>query len=337
MIRKSTHPADPSSSTVQARFVPVPGDICDPDLNRLRGMTVLITGAGGMLGRAFVEGLRPLDGDVRVLALTHEQLDVTNGDAVLARAPDRPDVILHCAGLALADACEREPERARKVHVSGTRNVGRLALVTGARVVYPQSVFIFDGRELPVTERTRPSPGFVYSKVKLAAEQYLLAEVPGTLTIRMAGFFGGDEKDKNFVGKFVQELADLLDGGETVVEVGDRVWQPTYTLDLARNSLLLAAMRCHGVYHMGAIGEARFYDVARVCVDALGLGSRMTVVPCASVAFEEMEAARRPAQMVTANERLVAEGLCRQRPWEDALREYLQRPYFDKIRRAARR
>ena len=308
----------------------------DDELHRLRGINILITGAGGMLGRACVEALRPLAGHLRVRALTHEQLDVTDVDSVLACASDRPDVIFHCAGWALADACEREPERARQVHVHGTHNVGRLAMLAGARVIYPQSVYIFDGRELPVTERTRPSPGFVYGKVKLEAEQYLLAELPGTLTIRMAGFFGGDEKDKNFVGKFVRELFELLDRGTTVVEVGDRIWQPTYTLDLARNSLLLASRGCDGIYHMGAIGEASFYDVARVCVDALGLGNRMTVVPCSSAPFDDTEPARRPARMVTANERLIAEGLCRQRPWEDSLREYLLRPYFDELRRAAR-
>ena len=307
----------------------------DAELQRLRGINILITGAAGMLGRAFVEALRPLDGHVRVRALTHDQLDVTDVDAVLACASDRPDVIFHCAGWALADACEREPECAREVHVYGTHNVGRLAVLVGARVIYPQSVYIFDGRELPVTERTLPSPGIVYGKVKLEAEQHLLAELPGTLAIRMAGFFGGDEKDKNFVGKFVRELSELLDRGKTVVEVGDRIWQPTYTLDLARNSLLLVALQCQGIYHMGAIGEASFFDVARVCVDALGLGDRMTVVPCSSAPFDETEPARRPARMVTSNDRLIAEGLCRQRPWEDALRAYLLRPYFDAIRRSA--
>lgn len=148
----------------------------------------------------------------------------------------------------------------------------------------------------------------------------------------MAGFFGGDEKDKNFVGTFVREMARAMpDGGE--IDVGDRVWQPTYTLDHARNSLLLLASGCSGVYNMGSLGEAAFFEVARVCVEALGLQRHIKVNACSSAPFDEAEAARRPSRMVLANLRLEAEGLCRQRRWGEALREYLARPYFDPVRR----
>ena len=304
------------------------------DFAALRGQTVLVTGAGGMLGRAFVQALSELGG-VTVHALPREDLDVTDERAVMACARYRPQVILHCAALTNADKCEREPEHTRRVQVGGTHYVGQLACEVRARVFYPQSVLIFDGDELPFTEQTLPRPGSVYSETKLEAERHLFAEVPGTLSVRMAGFFGGDKKDKNFVGTFVRELEARIQQGEREVEVGDRVWQPTYTYDLARNSLLLLALGRTGIYHMGALGEASFYDVAQVCVDALGLAGRIAVIPCSSEVFDAVEAVQRPGRMVTANRRLEAEGLCRQRPWEEALREYLTRPYFDRFRRLA--
>lgn len=307
------------------------------ELETLGGLTFLVTGADGMLGRAFVEALAPLGRAVRVHPLTHDQLDVTDVESVLGCVRLRPNVILHCAGLALADRCEQEPALARRVHVGGTENIGRLALQTGARVFYPQSVFIFDGLQLPVTEETLPAPGFVYGQVKLEAERHLLAEVPNTLSVRMAGFFGGDEKDKNFVGKFVRQLEAALGSGIREIEVGDRVWQPTYTLDLARNTLLLIAKKRDGIYHMGSVGEASFFDVARRCVTALDLDEEISIVRCPSTMFDEEEPAHRPTRMVTANARLVAEGLCRQRAWQDSLREYLHRPYFNSIRRVVRR
>lgn len=302
------------------------------ELDGLRGATILVTGADGMLGRGFTDVLHGLGNDVEVHALDHEQLDVTDADAVAACERHQPDLILHCAGLALADRCEREPELARHVHVGGARNVARLARRCGSMVFYPQSVFIFDGRELPVTESTRPAPGLVYGRVKLEAEETLLAEAPQVLSVRMAGFFGGDAKDKNFVGTFIRGLGSVLAGGGAIA-VGDRVWQPTYTLDLARNTLVLLARGCSGVYHMGALGEATFFDVARACVEALGLEGDVHVSRSSAAPFDAAEAARRPSRMVTANRRLEAEGLCRQRPWDEALREYLRRPYFDPMRR----
>lgn len=302
------------------------------DFARLEGKTVLVTGADGMLGRAFSEILKSLGDQIHVLSYARHVLDVTDAEAVMDCARQRPDLIVHCAGMSLADRCEEQPDLARAVHVGGTRNIGRLALETGARVFYPQSVFIFDGAELPVTEETRPAPGLVYGQVKLEAERYLLAEVPGSLVVRMAGFFGGEERDKNFVGQFTRQLGTLLASGQRSCEVGDRIWQPTYTVDLARNSLLLLALGRTGIYHMGALGEATFWEVAQACIVTLGLASRIAVVPCPADVFNDAEPARRPRRMVTDNLRLQREGLNRQRPWREALREYLSRPYFDSLR-----
>ncbi|MGH6894028.1 MAG: sugar nucleotide-binding protein, partial [Dongiaceae bacterium] len=175
-----------------------------------------------------------------------------------------------------------------------------------------------------------------YGRFKLEAEQRMLDLVPDALVVRMAGFFGGDDKDKNFVGQFTRRLADGLAEGISRIEAGDRVWQPTYTIDVARNALLLLALGKTGVYHMGALGEATFHDVAAACVEFLGLTSLMAIVPAPASVFATRELARRPVRMVTAMERLDREGLNRQRHWRVALREYLGRPYFARLFHGAR-
>lgn len=304
------------------------------DLTALGGQRILITGADGMLGRAFAEALATWSPSTRVLARSRGQLDVTDASAIMGLADERPDIIIHCAGLTDANQCELDRAETRRVHVGGAHNVVRLARALSATVLYPQSVFIFDGRELPVTEHTVPSPGFEYGRAKLEAETLICEALDRALVVRMAGFFGGDDKDKNFVGQFTRTLEAMLDRREAEVEVGDRVWQPTYTLDLAKNCLLLLALDRRGIYHMGSPGEAAFHEVAEACVVALGLTSRVRVLPVPSRVFDEAEPARRPARMVTRTDRLDTEGLNRQRPWRDALREYLRRPWFDRLRHA---
>jgi dTDP-4-dehydrorhamnose reductase len=298
----------------------------------LRGRRVLLTGAGGMLGRAFVEALAPLGDSVQLTALAHEQLDVTDRHAVDRCAALEPDIILHCAGLVIAERCERESDLAHAVHVEGTRNVARLARATGARVFYPQSFLIFDGHEVPAGERTEPRPEHVYGRVKLAAERLLLDGLPGTLVVRLGGFFGGDDRDKNFVGQLTRTFDRLLADGVRSYAVGDRIWQPTYTLDLARNILLLLGRGHDGIYHMSCHGEASFFDVATACVHSLGLDQRIRIVPVDSSAFDAQERARRPHRLVLGTSRLDREGLDRQRPWREALHEYLGRPWFDRLR-----
>tara|TARA_R100000306_G_scaffold18558_2_gene22910 strand:- start:5603 stop:6553 length:951 start_codon:yes stop_codon:yes gene_type:complete len=303
-----------------------------PNLNNLRDKKIIITGADGMLGRAFEECLVRKAPGANVSCFSRFQLDVTDNNSVLNLTSLDPDIIIHCAGLTNADECTRNPDLAYNVHYRGTKNIIELAQNNSALVIYPQSVFIFDGQELPVTENTKPCPPFVYGKAKLMAEKSLLDELENVLIVRMAGFFGGDDKDKNFVGKFVRSLMDMNKDGRRAIEVGDRIWQPTYTIDLALNTLLLAALEKRGIYHMGALGEATFYEVALACVEFLKLENAIKLLPISSAIFDDDENARRPKRMVTRNDRLDSEGINYQRHWRDALREYLERPYFKNLK-----
>ncbi|WP_460019393.1 SDR family oxidoreductase [Magnetospira thiophila] len=295
----------------------------------LSDQTILITGAAGMLGRAFVEALGEADPKAKIVALSHDQLDVADRAAVLARAIDRPTWIVHCAADVNAERCETQPDETHRIQVEGTENIAALAEATGARVLYPQSFLIFDGSQLPINEDTPPNPLSVYGRCKLDAETLLRQRLgEQALSVRMAGFFGGEEKDKNFVGKFLPHVRHLLDQGTASYAVGDRVWQPTWTLDLARNCVLLMQAEKAGLYTMGCVGEASFFDLACACIAELGLDHAFTVTPAPEQLVAGSEKAKRPARAVLDNKRLRAEGLDRMRPWRDALRDYLARPYF---------
>jgi dTDP-4-dehydrorhamnose reductase len=293
----------------------------------LAGKTIVITGAGGMLGRAFAEAAADHP-QARIIALARTELDVTDRRGVMGLAETSPDVVIHCAADVNADRCEANPDACRAVQVGGTRNVIDLCRRTGAVLMYPQSFLIFDGSSLPITEATPPAPLSVYGRCKLEAETAIRDELPRHLVVRMAGFFGGDEADKNFVGKFARHLRTLLREGATSFDVGDRVWQPTYTLDLARNCLALLARGRTGVYGMASHGEASFFDLAQASVEILGLSSRIEIRKVSAAVVTRAEPAKRPARAVIDNVRLRAEGLDMQRGWRQALAEYLARPYF---------
>jgi dTDP-4-dehydrorhamnose reductase len=301
------------------------------ELSGLSGKTILITGAGGMLGRAFMDSLANIGG-VSVMGRDHAQLDVTERPSVLELSALHPDIIIHCAADVNAERCEAQPDQCRKVQVEGTQNIADLAVATGAQVLYPQSFLIFNGREIPILEKTEPAPMSVYGNCKYEAEQILLSALPDALVVRMAGFFGGDEKDKNFVGKFVRHLFEMIRAGTKSYEVGDRVWQPTYTLDLASNCLLLLASEKHGLYNMSCHGRASFYELAVACVEELELRQFIQIIQTSEAAVTGSEIAPRPALGIMENRRLIDENLDRQRAWRDALAAYLQRPYYQKMK-----
>ena len=289
-----------------------------------------------MLGGAFADVLACHQPGLRLHALGREQLDVTDTAAVARAAALAPDVIIHCAALVDMDRCEREGDLCRRNIVEGTSHVASLAIRTGAQLVYPQSVFIFgESPEAPLTEGAQPVPRSAYGRAKLEAEQLILAHCPRALVVRMGGFFGGEERDKNFVGTFSRGVASQVAAGVNRIEVGDRVWQPSFTGDLATNTLLLVARERSGVYHMAAHGEATFAEVAVQILEGLGLAARMRLITRPAAQFAARESALRPLRSAVDNARLRAEGLDRQRPWRETLMEYLARPYFQGLVRAA--
>lgn len=294
----------------------------------LDGSTVIVTGANGMLGSAFREVLAKDYPGCAVRAFGRDELDVTDAAAVMKLTSLRPGCIIHCAADVNADRCEADPERCREIQVGGTANMIALATAAGAKVLYPQSFLIFAGGDAVIDEDTVPDPQSIYGRCKLEAEELVRSAAIEALVIRMGGFFGGDEKDKNFVGKFTRKLVELLRQGVAGYAVGDRVWQPTYTVDLARNSLLLLDQGQTGVWSMACEGEASFRDLAVECVRCLGLQERIDIVAAPTSAIAAADVAVRPPRAVMSNARLRDAGLCLQRPWRDALAEYLSRPWF---------
>jgi dTDP-4-dehydrorhamnose reductase len=297
----------------------------------LANKRVLITGADGMLGRAFQAVLASAYPSTLVLARTRQQLDVTLRDQVLAEHVHQVDAIIHCAADVNANRCEVMAEQCRAIQVDGTRNVIDLARACNATVFYPQSFLIYGENASDVDENTPPDPKSTYARCKLEAERLLASSGVRSLVVRMGGFFGGEERDKNFVGKFTRTIQTLLHQGVDRYGVGTRVWQPTFTEDLARNSLLLMDAAQGGVWCMSCEGHASFYELARHCINVLKLDGRMTITQIDSQADVTPEMAFRPNRVTMSNLKLKQAGLYDQRRWQDAVAEYLSRPWFQSL------
>jgi len=285
---------------------------------------VLITGAGGMLGSAFAEEFTNNGYEVR--ALSHESLDVTDRDRVLEEVAFAPNIVVHTAGIVNADYCEENRNECFAVHVGGTENIIELCKQSGAALFYPQSFLIFDGEELPITEDTVPHPLSVYGEAKWEVEQKIRGNIPDALIVRMGGLFGGFEKDKNFVGMFARFLKKNITEGNGSLVGTSRIWQPTATASLARNSRALIEAGKSGTYTMASHGSASFFNVAKAMVEILQLQDYVAITEVPPDYFKEK--CRRPENGTMENRRLKQEGIDMMPEWRASLTEYLQHPYF---------
>ena len=301
-------------------------------LVRARSIPVLVTGGEGMLGRGFAAVAAQFP-QFDVMAPGKAALDVRD-PAQLAAWESRVTGgwIVHCAARVDVEGCAREPDAARETIVQGSANVAALAARAGARVLYPQSFLTYDGATNPIPEDETPRPLSFYGELKYAAEQAITAAHPDTLIVRMAGFFGGEAADKNFVGRIIPVMKAAIDRGERRFSVGTRRWQPTFTEDLALNCLALMARNARGSYQMACHGDASFAEVAEVIVASLGWQDVLAIDHVDPAAVAGNELGRRPDSAVLAMNRLRDQGLDLQRDWRATLMLYLQRSFWDAYR-----
>ena len=88
--------------------------------------------------------------------------------------------------------------------------------------------------------------------------------------LRLCGFFGGGKnRDKNFIGNFINKIyAEAKFKKDKFIEVGDRVWQPTYTKDIAKSiEYAIGSEETHLQY--ASSRQVSFYTIAKNILNIL--------------------------------------------------------------------
>ncbi len=271
---------------------------------------ILVTGAGGTLGHAFV---RICDTrGLAVRALGRAELDIADAAAV-ERVVDeiRPWAIVNTAGWVRIDDAEREPQACWRVNADGPEVLAKVCAGRGLALLNFSTDQVFDGKSKRPYEEDAPTGALnVYGASKAAAEQRVAAWLPSALTIRTSAFFGPWDRH-NFVFRILRELAA---GGSPVV-AEDETLSPTYVPDLVHAALDLLIDGEAGIWHLANAGAVSWADLARAAAVAAGLdASRLR--PEASRGTPDRAA--RPAFSALASRRgwLMPS-------WEQALGRYL--------------
>jgi dTDP-4-dehydrorhamnose reductase len=220
-------------------------------------MKILVTGAGGMLGRDVVLAAGNAGHDV--VGFGHTELDITAAGVLAAKFElERPDVVINCAAWTDVDGAEESEEAALAVNGVAAGNVAAAAAAVGASVVYVSSDYVFDGSKgAPYVETDQTAPLSAYGRTKLAGEEATAAANKRHFVVRSSWLFGIGGSN------FVETMLRLaVDHGEVLV-VRDQVGSPTYTWHLAYGIVRLIEGVEFGIHHMAAEGRCSWYDFAR--------------------------------------------------------------------------
>jgi dTDP-4-dehydrorhamnose reductase len=217
---------------------------------------VLITGSQGFIGPYCARSFAAAGFEVLAACREHVRtgetsspvvMDIVEPDSIGAVfAEQRPDAVVHLAGIKDLPACEKDPELTHRLNVEGTVHIARACLEYDAHLIFMSSDYVFRGDRGGYVESDAVSPSTVYGRSKSDAEQRLRELGVRASVCRSGGVYANASSQSTLL----TWAAGALAGGE-VIEAFSNVYNtPTCILDLTRALRHLAQTGMTGTFHV---------------------------------------------------------------------------------------
>lgn len=239
----------------------------------------MVTGASGLLGYELCNQLSASGRKVSALKFTNQLgikgveefvVDITNKYLVKKIVEQqKPDIIVHAAGITNVDECEKNPSLAETVHVMGTRNVAESAKSKNISLIYISTDHLWDGTNAKVDEKTPPYPINTYAKTKLKGELAAFEIYEHTLSIR-TNFFG---EGRPWRTSFSDWILKNLSKGSTLNMFTDAYFTPISTQFLCQFIIELAHKKANGIFNVAGSERLSKYDFAVLLAKKSGYSS----------------------------------------------------------------
>ena len=222
--------------------------------------TILVTGCNGQLGSELRELAPQENEDIRFLFTDKDELDITDRKAVnLFMEQHAVSVVINCAAYTAVDKAESDEALCELLNHTAPEYLAAAAAAVGATMIQVSTDYVFDGTACtPYREDAPTNPQTVYGRTKLAGEESVIRNCPGSMVIRTAWLYS------TFGNNFVKTMIRLGKERDTLGVIADQIGTPTYARDLAKTILLIVEKGIvPGVYHYTNEGACSWYDFAQ--------------------------------------------------------------------------
>jgi len=287
-------------------------------------MKILILGGRGRLASALA-GMWAPSHDIH--CLSRPELDVADIPAMeRLLASLRFDLLVNGTGLTNVDECETQREEARLVNALAPAAMAAAARGQGARLIHFSTDYVLDGlKSSPYSEEDAANPLGWYGQTKLEGERAVLADSPAHLVVRVSWVFGPDKPS------FADMIIERARTSPQVEAVADKFSSPTYACDVAGwLEPFFDPGLPGGLYHACNSGSCSWREYgahALRCAAAAGVPLATTEV--GPLRLQDMKAfkAPRPVHSILSTEKLTRVTGKTPRPWQEAIRDYIQKKY----------
>jgi dTDP-4-dehydrorhamnose reductase len=218
---------------------------------------ILVTGANGLLGCMLK--------DISTQFKSFEFHFLSKKDLAIDKYEDvenffkkfRPDFCINCAAYTSVDKAEEEKKLCFRINAESVQFLAMISKLYCCKFIHLSTDYVFSGEGVkPFKETDMPNPLSIYGMSKLAGEEMLMKENPGSVIIRTSWLYCLN--GYNFLTMMIKLLKEKKD----IYLVKDQVGSPTWVNDLAFFIMYLINKTSWkpGIYHFSNLGYVSRFD-----------------------------------------------------------------------------
>ncbi|MFG0329791.1 MAG: dTDP-4-dehydrorhamnose reductase [Phycisphaerales bacterium] len=242
----------------------------------LRDGPVVVVGAGGMLGRAWMTLLKRCAIDS--IGLDLPEFDMTDPDAVSREIRTEHAAVINCAAYTDVDGAEADELTAERLNAHAVELLARRCAETATPFVHFSTDYVFNGdASAPWKTDAEPDPINAYGRTKWHGEIAARSAGDRLLLVRTSWLYAPWGKN------FVLTIARIAEERDELQVVDDQVGRPTSAEHLASTTWTLLERGARGLVHVTDGGSCSWYEFALEIVKRTD--AACLVEPCATDQF----------------------------------------------------
>lgn len=208
-------------------------------------MRLLIFGKSGQVASEL--GLQAAASGYDFTALSREDVDVCDGDAIRAAIADNPcDVIINATAYTNVDGAESEQDLAHKINADAPHIMAQAAAQKQIPFLHISTDYVFRGDGESSWSIDDPiDPPNHYGVSKAAGERLISSTEGRNIIMRTSWVFSPHGKN------FVKTILRISEANDVLNIVGDQIGGPTSAVDIASALLNIAKQEHEKPYHSG--------------------------------------------------------------------------------------
>ncbi len=251
---------------------------------------ILVTGAGGFVGRALMEKFHLGEGDFAA-DFSREFTSPPGVTRVAWELPGPPPstlgpvrYVVHLAGLSSVAHSHAQVEKVMAVNAGGTGSVAQWVreVCPGARILLVSSSEVYEPSLTRLTEDSPPGPGNPYGRSKLLAEKTIAASGADWVVSRSFPHYGPGQQGHFVLPSFCRRIKESLRTGSPEIKTGNlqAVRDYLYVEDVIRAyACILTQGRSCGIYNVCSGTGHSIGELLDILMTVSGSGLRAVTDP----------------------------------------------------------